>query len=65
MVECIWDYAEARLFSITKGMDKGKKNIIQNIEQQKMRTINMAQLQEKDTSCLPTLNILGSPSSYS
>jgi len=30
-----------------------------------MRTINMAQLQEKDTSCLPTLNILGSPSIYS
>ena len=28
VVECIWDYAEARLFSITRGMDKGKKNII-------------------------------------
>ena len=65
MVECICDYAEARLFSITKGMDKGKKNIIQNIEQQKMRTINMAQLQEKDTNCQPILNIRGSPSSYS
>ena len=28
VVECICDYAEARLFSITSGMDKGKKNII-------------------------------------
>ena len=25
MVECICDHAEARLFSITRGMDKGKK----------------------------------------
>ena len=39
MVECICDYAEAKLFSITKGINKEQKHIIQNIEQQKMRTI--------------------------
>jgi len=59
VVECICDYAEAKLFSITRGINKEQKHIIQNI--QKMRTMNMAQLQEKDTNC----HILGSPSSYS
>ena len=61
MVECICDYAEAKLFSITRGINKEQKHIMQKIEQQKMRTMNMAQLQEKDTNC----HILGSPSSYS
>jgi len=61
VLECICDYAEAKLFSITRGINKEQKHIIQNIEQQKMRTMNMAQLQEKDTNC----HILGSPSSYS
>ena len=61
--ECICDYPEARLFGITRGMDKGKKNIIHNIGQQKMRTMNRAQLQEKHTNSQPTLNILGWPGS--
>jgi len=44
-------------------MDKGKKNIIHNVGQQTMRTMNIAQLQEKHTNSQPTVNILGSPGS--
>jgi len=44
-------------------MDKGKKNIMHNVGQQTMRTMNIAQLQEKHTNSQPTVNILGSPGS--
>jgi len=46
------------------GIDKGEKNIMQNVGQQKMRTKKIAQLQVKHLNRQPPLNILGSPTSY-
>ena len=37
MVECICDYAEARLLSTMGGMDKDKKNIIHFIDSKRCR----------------------------
>ena len=37
------NYIEAELFSIMTGMDKDKKNIRKNTEQQKVLTKNMMQ----------------------
>ena len=37
-VECTCNYIEAELFSIMAGMDKDKKNIRKNTEQQKVQT---------------------------
>ena len=63
MVECICDYAEARLLSTMGGMNKDKKNIIHYIGQIKVQTKNIAELQEKHHNCQPSLDISGSPSS--
>jgi len=45
------------------GMDKDKKNIRKNTQQQKLLTKNMVQKQEKHHNCQPQLDIPGSPSS--
>jgi len=62
-VECTCNYIEAELFSIMAGMDKDKKNIRKNTQQQKVLTKNMVQKQEKHHNCQPQLDIPGSPSS--
>jgi len=50
MVDYTCDYAETTLLSTMGGIDKGEKNIMQNVGQQKMRTKKIAQLQEKHPS---------------